>query len=142
MKTCSRCDVEKDLKEFRKNSKRPDGLSVWCKGCFAEYDRDRYQNGDRDRKIRNRKKTNESNRESIWSYLLENPCIGCGNNDPRVLEFDHRDPAEKRQNVSDMLDLSWKTIKDEIDKCDVRCANCHKIRTQEQFKTWRFIASQ
>lgn len=138
MKMCSRCNKEKELSEFRKNAKASDGLQKWCTPCFAEYERVRYQSGDRARKEANKARTIESNRNSLWDYLSTHPCVDCGNSDPRVLEFDHRDELTKSHNVTELWNYSWKRIMEEIDKCDVRCANCHRIRTQEQFNTWRF----
>jgi hypothetical protein len=40
MKKCSRCKTDKPISEFRKNSRSKDGLSVWCKDCEKEYDRE------------------------------------------------------------------------------------------------------
>lgn len=40
MKKCSRCNTEKPLTEFRKNARSKDGLSVWCKDCEKQYDRE------------------------------------------------------------------------------------------------------
>lgn len=75
----------------------------------------------------------------LLKYLSENPCIDCGNADVRVLEFDHREPEEKKASVAVLSALGWslETVQDEISKCDVRCANCHRIRTAEQFSWWR-----
>lgn len=138
MKVCSRCKNKKELPEFRKRSKSPDGLSVWCKNCFAEYDRDRYKNGgDRERKERNKKITLEKNRGFLWDILTSSSCLDCGEQDPLVLEFDHRDDVIKSANVSEMMHKNIQSIKDEIDKCDIRCANCHRRRTIKQFGLWR-----
>ena len=68
----------------------------------------------------------------IFDYYKTHQCIDCGENNPIVLEFDHRDGVEKIDNISRLIDRSWDTIKKEIDKCDVRCANCHRIRTAKQ----------
>jgi lysyl-tRNA synthetase class I len=59
------------------------------------------------------------------------PCMDCGvRYPPYVMDLDHRDPSQKVGNVSSMLNLnSEKKIRDEIAKCDVVCANCHRIRT-------------
>lgn len=141
-KICYRCKVEQPTSLFRKNSKQADGLHSWCTPCFAKYEADRYQNGDRARKERNKANTIERSRTHIWNYLLNNPCVDCGQTDPRVLEFDHRDDLTKSYNVSEMFPLSLSKINEEIAKCDVRCANCHRIRTSIQFNTWRNIVGE
>lgn len=60
-------------------------------------------------------------------------CVDCGVNNPIILEFDHV-KGEKFNNIADMVNQSYglKTIKDEIRKCEVRCANCHRIKTHER----------
>lgn len=61
-------------------------------------------------------------------------CIDCGYAEHAVaLQFDHTGD-DKRMNVSDMIrsDYSWETIKVEIDKCEVRCANCHAVMTKKR----------
>lgn len=138
MKQCSKCGEIKVHDLFAKRTKSPDGRSAWCKSCFADYDRERYQNGnDKARKRRNKVRIIEANRQRIWDYLLEHSCVDCGNTDPRVLEFDHRDDVMKVKDVCMMINLNWEKVLEEISKCDVRCANCHRIRTQLQFGTWR-----
>lgn len=42
MKTCKRCNVDKNLNDFFKNKKRKDGVSTYCKPCQLQYQRDRY----------------------------------------------------------------------------------------------------
>lgn len=68
-------------------------------------------------------------------YLAEHPCVDCGEADPIVLEFDHRDPASKVGNIADIINRSgWglKRLQAEIEKCDVRCCNCHRKRTWQE----------
>ena len=59
-------------------------------------------------------------------------CADCGINNPIVLDFDHL--HDKKYNVSRMIHdgFSWKAIAKEIQKCEVVCANCHRIRTSKQ----------
>jgi hypothetical protein len=137
MKTCSRCLKEKGTEEFRRRSASKDGLSVWCRKCFADYDRDRWHAGDKERKQRNRKNAYLRNQQFLWRFLLEHPCADCGESDPEVLEFDHVDPALKKGNVTEFLFLSQRRIQVEIDKCEIRCCNCHRRRTNRQFGFWR-----
>lgn len=73
-------------------------------------------------------------RAFLHAHKLEHPCVGCGASDPRVLAFDHRDKTEKTFEISHGLDRGFPIARlaAEIAKCDVRCANCHAIRTREQ----------
>jgi len=67
---------------------------------------------------------------------LERGCVDCGYNaHPAALEFDHRDPADKDpllvggRTISSQLQRRWEWVLAEVAKCDVRCANCHAVRT-------------
>lgn len=58
-------------------------------------------------------------------------CIDCGYNDHAVaLQFDHIND-DKKASVSNLIrsDYAWSTILEEINKCEVRCANCHSVVT-------------
>lgn len=70
-------------------------------------------------------------RELKKSIKEEKGCIDCGIRDWRVLDFDHRGDSPKCFNISDSI-LNIKKILLEIEKCDVRCANCHRIKTYER----------
>ena len=60
-------------------------------------------------------------------------CVDCGESEDVLLDFDHV-RGEKRENISDMVyqGYSIKSIKDEIRKCEVRCANCHRRKTRSR----------
>ena len=63
---------------------------------------------------------------------LAQGCADCGyNKDAYALQFDHIGD-DKKKNVSDLIssDYGWKTILEEMNKCEVICANCHAIRTR------------
>lgn len=79
------------------------------------------------------------NKQWVLEYLRRRSCVDCGTTDPRVLEFDHRDPSDKRDHVSALIvnGYSLPTIIEEIEKCDIRCANCHLIRTRAQRGWWK-----
>jgi hypothetical protein len=60
-------------------------------------------------------------------------CADCGYNTNGVaLQFDHM--GDKKGNVSNLIrsDYAWSTIMDEINKCEVVCANCHAVRTKSR----------
>lgn len=69
-------------------------------------------------------------RAFVAKFLSANPCVDCGEADPIVLEFDHV-RGTKSFNIGDAsrLGVGWQRLRDEIAKCDVRCANCHRRRT-------------
>lgn len=137
-KICGRCKVKKNIGLFNKRSAARDGFSAWCKQCFADYDRDRYQTVDKERKDRNRQTQVWRKQNLLWEMLITSECKACGNTDPEVLEFDHRDGEDKKFNVSEMMySYSWASILSEIAKCDILCANCHRKRTIKQFGFWR-----
>lgn len=56
-------------------------------------------------------------------------CVDCGITNHIMLDFDHL--KDKKYNISRMIHdgFSWKAIKKEIEKCEVVCANCHRVRT-------------
>lgn len=54
-------------------------------------------------------------------------CLDCGMDDFRCLEFHHLDPNEKEDNLSNLYRHTKKFL-EELKKCVVLCANCHKIR--------------
>ena len=66
----------------------------------------------------------------LW-YKLLHPCMDCGISDPRVLDFDHV-RGDKLFQVQSGKYKVMSVILAEIEKCDVVCANCHRIRTQER----------
>lgn len=72
--------------------------------------------------------------EYVLRYLRTHPCVDCGETDPVVLDFDHREPETKFKSISDLATTGYslKRIGHEIAKCDVRCANCHRRRHHQE----------
>ncbi|MEO7019954.1 MAG: hypothetical protein ABI234_07370, partial [Ktedonobacteraceae bacterium] len=70
-------------------------------------------------------------------------CVDCNCLDIRVLEFDHVH-GKKAKSISELLknSASWPRIQSEIAKCEVRCANCHRIQTMERGGWWRIKLSE
>ena len=60
-------------------------------------------------------------------------CVDCGyNDDPVALQFDHIDRNDKTGTVSQMILHNLKKLFVEIKKCEIRCANCHMIKTHAE----------
>jgi hypothetical protein len=118
-KLCRRCGTVKDREtEFYVYSGKYKRVSAYCKECTSRLATE----------ISNRRLHN--NMEKIVAYLQSNPCIDCGEEDWQVLEFDHVEPSTKLESVSYLARRRpWEIVKAEIEKCEVRCANCHRRRT-------------
>jgi len=76
-----------------------------------------------------RKARREEIKKRMMQFYKNHPCVDCGEKDPRVLDFDHLN--NKKYNVSSLLrrEYSWDSILEEANKCEVRCANCHRKKT-------------
>jgi hypothetical protein len=62
--------------------------------------------------------------------LKARPCADCGGTFPTVcMDFDHRPGEVKKFSLSQVATHSLKDALAEIAKCDLVCANCHRIRT-------------
>jgi hypothetical protein len=69
----------------------------------------------------------------IDRYKAERGCEDCGISDPRVLDLHHRHGEEKVDHVNRLRTRAgWNAILAEMEKCDVLCANCHRIRHAEE----------
>lgn len=66
----------------------------------------------------------------IWFRDLKSQmsCARCGEDNPVCLDFHHREPSEKTALVSQVISKGWgkERIMEEIAKCTVLCANCHR----------------
>ena len=70
-------------------------------------------------------------RDLIQRYKRMKGCVDCGyNKHPEALDLDHLPQYEKKFNISgNRLKASKKKIKSELAKCEVVCANCHRVRS-------------
>ncbi len=93
--------------------------------------------------IRSRDKIRAENRLKIMEYLQSHPCIDCGISDWMVLQFDHLPGKKKLANLSEMVKNGWpwRRILQEIEKCAVRCANCHQKISFQRTRNYRSIQS-
>jgi hypothetical protein len=63
------------------------------------------------------------------------PCADCGERfKPYQMDFDHRDPSAKsfRVTTGGAMLMSTARLMAEVAKCDVVCANCHRVRTRDR----------
>ena len=107
-KICSKCKKEKDLSEFYDKGKENRKAS-YCKFCFNKYCKDRWKK----KKI-----------EAV--QYKGGKCQECGyDKNYYSLGFHHREGEHKEYSWTKLRLMSWKKIKEELDKCDLVCSNCH-----------------
>lgn len=87
-------------------------------------------------RVKSRAKNEQRNRENaafISALKVQTGCTDCGyNRHPDALDFDHLPGVVKRSGISYLMRRSRQAILDEIAKCEVVCANCHRIRTWQR----------
>lgn len=138
MKHCPGCRENKEFSEFGKNRTNYDGRQDYCRKCKSLQDKKYYKNNKRAHKLRIKKYINQ-NRLQLWKYLESHPCVDCGENNPIVLEFDHIKENKLFAVAKMVTKYSWINLKKEIAKCQIRCANCHRIKTAKQRRWYQFL---
>jgi hypothetical protein len=130
-KRCHGCGVLRTTDEFALKNRGTGQRHSRCKECCRRTSKNHYRlNHDAyiQRNRRNNPLHRRRNAATVLEYLLLHPCVRCGESDPVVLEFNHRDRSAKLANISDMIRSGSSSIRlfDEIAKCEVMCANCHQ----------------
>ena len=135
MKNCTKCKTDKPISEFYK---RGTGLQPWCKSCKKLHDHITYKTKPHRRKALKQStlKYRTAAEEHVVNFLTNNPCK-CGNTNILTLQFDHLRDKEFDVAYGVMQGHSLERIKNEIEKCQVLCANCHSIKTAHQLNSWR-----
>ena len=128
---CTKCDILKDESEFTFNT-RTQKFNGWCKQCYREHNNSKYAdlNSGRKEKLDKQKEFRRTeNRIFVFQFLSKSKCAVCSESDPIVLEFHHL--RDKKYLISNMVSscCSISAIEEEISKCEVLCANCHRRKT-------------
>jgi hypothetical protein len=142
-KYCSTCKDDKNIKEFNKNKSKADGLNSICRECSNKNSIKYYEENAVKMKQQIHGKRRErvlKNKQKLFEYYLNHPCVDCGESDPIVLELDHV-RGKKNMMISQLVSFgySWDAVEKEIKKCDVRCANCHRRKTAKDFNWYKNI---
>jgi hypothetical protein len=109
VRRCPKCEQTKPAEEFYGGRSRV----TECRPCFRQRVRER----------------EARMRLVVIDYLLEHPCVDCGETDPVVLEFDHVRGEKVAELARIIKSCVMARFLAELEKCDVRCANCHRRRT-------------
>ena len=78
-----------------------------------------------------RKRDNWRKHARLLDAIRDVACMDCGRwFPPCAMDFDHRDASTKRSGVTRMIGRAGTSrILEEVAKCDIVCANCHRLRT-------------
>ncbi len=149
MMTCTECNAAKPEDDFylqtyqTKNGPKTCRTKK-CKPCCISYQRGLVKENETHYQEYRRKYNKKNTRTGTgkkklmreWLKELKGcPCLDCGGLfPPECMDFDHRDRSQKKRNIASMIGIcqSKATILAEIAKCDLVCANCHRIRTAKQ----------
>ena len=140
MKQCSKCGLVLPLGEYQIRSVEKGTYRNICRSCRRVYDSAYYRRNAekyKEQRRKNQPRYRAERRRLLMEYLRGQKCVDCGENDPTVLELDHVS-GEKYRNIGDMMSgYGWDRILEEIRKCQVRCANCHRRKTARDFKWFK-----
>jgi hypothetical protein len=91
----------------------------------------------RNKKRKKNKEWKLATKRFIHEIKKTKSCVDCGETDPAVLQFDHV-RGEKKFKLSEAhrVGAGKKRILEEIEKCEVRCVNCHTSRTAKEQNWW------
>ena len=134
-KICTKCGEGKPLTEFALSSRNKDGRQYHCKECGRQAGIENY-NQNKDRYYGVAKKRDRELREKIRK-LKSVPCADCKQTfDPVCMDFDHLPEFKKSFGIAHMIRrrMAWSKIETEIAKCEVVCANCHRLRTRDRLE--------
>lgn len=122
---CTRCERYLNQESFSKTKSRVTGRQAYCRSC--------YQGGYSGRpRVR---RASRGNREFVRHLKESTACKDCKGLFPAcVMDFDHIDANTKVKKVSLLQDGSKERLLLEISKCEIVCANCHRIRSWKRLK--------
>jgi hypothetical protein len=108
----------------------------YCYECAKKMGKNWYENNKDYQKAnaaKHRVEYRANLRQYVLDYLATHPCVSCGETDPVVLEFHHA-RGKKENDVSVLIGRgsSLEKLKEEIEKCDVYCSNCHARLTAKE----------
>lgn len=127
MKKCKKCDTVRPKTDFAIDNSTKDKLATCCKVCHKEWGKINYQLNKEKvgaRLIAKRKRV----KEYVNNLKRKTGCQNCAENEPVCLDYHHTNPENKIERVSYIArcSTSFNKINQEIEKCVLLCANCHR----------------
>ena len=134
-KRCPRCGLVKPASAF---GPAKGSLQTYCRPCIRIVWREwYYRQPNRKRyleKVAVRRRRLTARNRQMLREIKERPCFDCGGSFPYyVMDFDHLE--DKVREVSRMTTYGPQQVLAEMAKCDLVCANCHRIRTYQRLRS-------
>lgn len=133
VKGCGRCKSWLPLQSFCIDATNKTGYGFWCKSCSSANTRKHYKNWVTDpiwvdaKREKGRDLARFAKQRAV--DYMGNKCHDCAVSYPDyVYDFHHLSGETKVDNPSAILKKSWEEAKEELDKCVMLCANCHRKR--------------
>lgn len=129
MKVCNKCKQSLEEEGFNFKNKSQNKRSTICRECQKVQNRDSYHKHKEETRdaFQRRRKLHRKNVREYAASLKDGGCIICGEKEISCLDFHHKDPTQKEQCIADMFHTgNRKNIEEEIKKCVILCANCHR----------------
>jgi len=117
-----------DRREYYSNWKKrnPELVKERAKQAMKKF---REEHPDQYRKIYDKRR---EKRRRLINEIKDNPCKDCGNKfPPECMDFDHV-KGKKTGSIYQLYMASLQKLNEELAKCDLVCANCHRIRTRKR----------
>lgn len=111
-KICSKCGKLLPIDQFNWRDQNKGTRRSECRQCHTKYMNEKYQ----------------EKKDIVQNLKSQSKCAKCGENRPYVLDYHHIDPTKKEEGVARLVSNSSSLDKvyQEIEKCVVLCANCHR----------------
>ena len=111
-KACTKCNRILPIDDFNWRDKQRGVRRSECKYCHCEF----------------MKKAYETKQAEVAKLKATLSCKKCGERKEYKLDFHHKDPSKKETTVARMISNNYRIDKilDEIKKCVVLCAGCHR----------------
>ena len=118
----------------KRNATKKKGSKKYRHGDYDKKRAAEYYDKNREARIAYSRNRQRELYYKVFQIRYQGRCVKCGNTDYRVLDFDHIDPSTKIDSISGLVSRgsAWWRIEEELAKCQLLCANCHRVKTFEK----------
>ena len=120
--------AEYDKKWYQLNKEKISKYRELNKENRAEYDK-KYRELNK-KKISEYNKAHRYEKRAICLEYLGGKCVKCGSTER--LEFDHIKREGKKYSITRRITGNFDNLKEELDKCQLLCVDCHKVKTKSE----------